>query len=73
MCDPHPPHKLLLTSIPLEAAGDIVERIAEVYDQIPAVLGPDDSAEAVASAWIALKGGGWETGMRGMPSCSSKA
>lgn len=32
-----------------------------------------DSAEAVASAWIALKGGGWETGMRGMPSCSSKA
>lgn len=59
-----PPHKLLITSIPLEAAGDIVERIAEVYDQIPAVLGPDDSAEAVASAWIALKGGGWETGMR---------
>ncbi len=59
-----PPHKLLVTSIPSESARDIVETVAEVYDQIPAVLGPADSAVAVASAWVALRGGGWETGMQ---------
>ncbi len=58
-----PPHKLLVTSIPSELARDIVETVAEVYDRIPAVLGPADSAVAVASAWVALRGGGWETGM----------
>jgi hypothetical protein len=52
-----PPHKLLVTSLPSEAASSIVEPVADVYDEIPAVLGPADSAEAVASAWVALKGG----------------
>ena len=59
-----PPHKLLITSMPPEAAPDIVGHVAELYDEIPAVLGPADSAVAVASAWTALKGGGWETGMQ---------
>ena len=59
-----PPHKLLITAIPSEASRAIVEAIAEVYDQIPAVLGPADSAVAVASAWVGHKGGGWETGMQ---------
>lgn len=59
-----PPHKLLITSMPPEAAPDIVGPVAELYDEIPAVLGPADSAVAVASAWTALKGGGWETGMQ---------
>ena len=59
-----PPHKLLITSMPPEAAPDIVGPVAELYDEIPAVLGQADSAVAVASAWTALKGGGWETGMQ---------
>jgi len=59
-----PPHKLLITSMPPEAAPNIVGPVAELYDEIPAVLGPADSAVAVASAWTALKGGGWETGMQ---------
>lgn len=59
-----PPHKLLLTAIPAQAARDIVRPIAELYDKIPALFGPADSAVAVASAWTALKGGGWETGMK---------
>lgn len=59
-----PPHKVLITSMPPEAAPDIVGPVAELYDEIPAVLGPADSAVAVASAWTALKGGGWETGMQ---------
>ena len=59
-----PPHKVLITSMPPEAAQDIVGPVAELYDEIPAVLGPADSAVAVASAWTALKGGGWETGMQ---------
>ena len=59
-----PPHKLLITSMPPEAAPDIVGPVAELYHEIPAVLGPADSAVAVASAWTALKGGGWETGMQ---------
>ena len=58
------PHKLLITSMPPEAAPDIVGPVAELYDEIPAVLGQADSAVAVASAWTALKGGGWETGMQ---------
>ena len=59
-----PPRKVLITSMPPEAAPDIVGPVAELYDEIPAVLGPADSAVAVASAWTALKGGGWETGMQ---------
>jgi|TARA_B100000809_G_scaffold71086_1_gene68663 hypothetical protein len=59
-----PPHKVLITSMPPEAAPDIVGPVAELYDEIPAVLGQADSAVAVASAWTALKGGGWETGMQ---------
>ena len=59
-----PLHKLLVTSIPSESARNIVETVAGVYDQISAVLGPADSAVAVASAWVALKGGGWETAMQ---------
>ncbi len=59
-----PPHKLLITAMPPEAAPDIVGPVAELYDEIPAVLGPADSAVAVASAWTSLKGGRWETGMQ---------
>lgn len=59
-----PPHKLLLTNLPSKAAPDIVGPIAELYDEIPAVLGPADCAVAVASAWTALKGGDWKTGMQ---------
>jgi len=58
-----PPHKLLVTSLPSEAASSIVEPVADLCDEIPGVLGPADSAEAVASAWVALKGGAYKTGM----------
>ena len=52
-----PPQKLLVTSLRSEAVSSIVEPVADLYDGIPAVLGPADSAEAVASGWVALKGG----------------
>lgn len=51
-----PPYKLGLTRMPLEAAPLVASDVADVYDSLPAVLGPVDAARAVADAWAALKG-----------------
>ena len=59
-----PPHKLLLTGMPTDAAPVVAEAAADLYDAIPAVLGPADAAEAVATAWVAVRGGSWHPGMR---------
>lgn len=58
-----PPHKLLITDMPLEAAGAVAETVADLYDEIPAVLGPEPAVEAVAMAWVAARGGGWSPGV----------
>lgn len=58
-----PPHKLLVTDMPLEAAEPLVRAVANEYEAIPAVLGPAPVASEIASAWVAYRGGGWRPGM----------
>ena len=52
-----PPHKLLLTRMPVAAAGPVARAAAERYETLPAVLGPRSVAWAVAEAWVAEHGG----------------
>jgi GNAT superfamily N-acetyltransferase len=59
-----PPYKVLLTAMPLEAAGAVSACLAEAYESLPAVLGPEPVAEAVAAAWVAVRGGRHRRGMR---------
>lgn len=58
-----PPHKVLVTEIPPRAGPAIVADLAAVYAHIPAVLGPSEAAEAVATAWVEQCGGGWRPGL----------
>ena len=59
-----PPYKVLVTDMPLDAAGAVAAALAEAYDSLPAVLGPEPVADAVASAWVAMRGGRHRGGMR---------
>lgn len=59
-----PPYKLGLTRMPVEAAPLVAADVAEVYDSLPAVLGPLDVARRVGDAWAALKGIQAADGMR---------
>ena len=59
-----PPHKLLVTTLPTEATREISHVVAELYEEIPGVLGPADIAEAVATGWVEAKGGSSRPGMR---------
>lgn len=58
-----PPHKVLVTELAPEAAAAIAVELSNRYDRIPAVLGPVVVAKAVASAWVAIRGGDWRAGM----------
>ena len=51
-----PPYKLGLTRMPLGAAPLLARDVAEVYDELPAVLGPDQVASAFGDAWSRLNG-----------------
>ena len=59
-----PPYKLGLTRMPLEAAPLLARDLAEVYETLPAVLGPGDEARAVADSWAGMKGVRAVPGMR---------
>lgn len=59
-----PPHKVLVTDLPLEAAPAVAETLVTRYDAVPAILGPEPVAEAVARAWVERAGGTWRPGMR---------
>ena len=59
-----PPYKLGLTRMPLEAAPLLARDLAEVYETLPAVLGPGDLARAVADSWAGMKGVRAVPGMR---------
>jgi len=59
-----PPYKLGLTRMPVEAAPLVASDVAEIYDSLPAVLGPVDVARRVGEAWAALKGVRAVDGMR---------
>ncbi|MEM7414782.1 MAG: GNAT family N-acetyltransferase [Gemmatimonadota bacterium] len=58
-----PPHKLLVTDMPVPAARLLTESVLDRYDEIPAVLGPPSIGQAVAEAWVLRRGGGWRVGM----------
>ena len=51
-----PPYKLGLTRMPLDAAPALARNVAEVYGELPAVLGPDAVALAFGEAWGRLQG-----------------
>jgi GNAT superfamily N-acetyltransferase len=59
-----PPHKVLVTDIPVDAAPAVADALAARYDAVPAVLGPEPVARAVARAWVERTGGVWRPGMR---------
>lgn len=50
-----PPHKLGLTEMPLNAVPQVVRMVADRYDQIPAVLGPESVAAAFARRWSKVR------------------
>ncbi len=58
-----PPHKVLLTNLPLEAAPNLADVLSSIYDHIPAVLGPEPIAAGLASEWVVRRGGSWELGL----------
>jgi uncharacterized protein len=59
-----PPYKLGLTRMPHGAIAALVNDVADVFQQIPAVLGPSAQARAFAEAWALCKGSEVRLGMR---------
>ena len=58
-----PPHKVLVTPVAPIGIPSLVRAFADRVEEIPAVLGLTDSAEAFAMEWVAVRGGGWRPGM----------
>ena len=50
-----PPWKIVLTRMPPPAVPALVHDVAEVYDGLPAALGPIDEVAAFGEAWAALR------------------
>ena len=50
-----PPWKIVLTRMPPTAVRPLVRDVAEVYDGLPAALGPIDEVVAFGEAWAALR------------------
>lgn len=50
-----PPHKLGLTAVPDEAIPTLAAVVRDVYDALPAVLGPEPAVGAFAEAWAREK------------------
>lgn len=59
-----PPFKLGLTRMPHGAVPELVNDVADVYETIPAVIGPAAQARAFAEAWAACQGVTVKLGMR---------
>ena len=59
-----PPYKLGLTRMPSEAVTAVVNDVLEVYDHLPAVLGPAAPARIFAEAWALGTGRSVRQGMR---------
>ena len=51
-----PPYKVGLTRMPLAGVPSLVEDLAQVYSELPAVLGPAAPTRAFAEAWGARHG-----------------
>ena len=58
-----PPHKFGVTEVPLAAIPLLVRDVADVYPDLPAVMGPDTAARAFALAWAGLRGVSARPGM----------
>lgn len=50
-----PPFNLGITRLPMEAAAPLAADVAEVYDSLSGVLGPDPEAAALAKLWGHLR------------------
>ena len=59
-----PPYKLSVSRMPLEAVPALARNVAEVYEELPAVLGPDKVARAFGDAWSRLTGASVAPGAR---------
>lgn len=59
-----PPYKLGLTRMPNGAIAELVNEIANVYDDLPAVMGPAAQVRSFAEAWAMSKGKTSRLGMR---------
>ena len=59
-----PPYKLGLTRMPHGAIPLLVNDVAQMFDDLPAVLGPAAQARAFAEAWAACRGPAAHPGMR---------
>ena len=59
-----PPFKVGVSRRAEGVAPAVVDDLADVFEDIPAVLGPTDAAEAVARAWADRRGGRVERGMQ---------
>jgi len=58
-----PPHKALLTDLPVAAAPSVAAALSDRFEAIPAAFGPQASAGAVAAAWARLRGVRYVVGM----------
>ena len=59
-----PPYKLGLTRMPHGAIPLLVNDVAQMFDDLPAVLGPAAQTRAFAEAWAACRGPVAQPGMR---------
>src|SRR5262245_25094237 len=55
-----PPHKPILSGMPLGAIPQVVAELHATYDSIPAVLGPTAAALRFAELWSATAGASWQ-------------
>jgi len=59
-----PPFKLGLTRLPVDSLPYLVRDVADVYDTLPAVLGPEAEVIGFADLWTRCVGGSWSIDMR---------
>lgn len=59
-----PPHKLGLTEMPYEAVPQVVQTVADHYQELQAVLGPEPMVGAFAREWSRVRPVHWTPGMK---------
>jgi predicted GNAT family acetyltransferase len=59
-----PPFKVGVSELPRAAVPALAADLAEVFDSIPAVMGPEGTARRLATAWAEPRGLAVEMGMR---------
>jgi GNAT superfamily N-acetyltransferase len=59
-----PPYKFGITRMPPGAIPDLVNDVSEIFEELPAVLGPGAQARAFAEAWAVCRGKTVHPGMK---------